>query len=54
MLVACAPQDSEPFYKRSPCLIVEVLSPSTEAIYRREKLIAYRTLDEVYEDVKLA
>jgi Uma2 family endonuclease len=27
-----------------PCLIVEVLSPATEAIDRREKLIAYRTL----------
>ena len=44
VLVTCEPQDSEPFYKRMPCLIVEVLSPSTEAIDRREKLIAYRTL----------
>jgi Uma2 family endonuclease len=32
-------------YKVAPCLIAEVLSPSTEVIDRREKLIAYRTLE---------
>jgi len=34
-----------------PVLIVEVLSPSTEAIDRREKLIAYRTLPSLVEYV---
>ncbi len=44
VMATCDPADSESLYKRSPCLIVEVLSPSTEAIDRREKLIAYRSL----------
>ncbi|MHB9102072.1 MAG: Uma2 family endonuclease [Sulfuricella sp.] len=44
VMVACDPQDTESLYKRSPCLIVEVLSPATEAIDRREKFFAYRSL----------
>ena len=44
VMVTCEPADNESLYKHSPCLIVEVLSPSTEAIDRREKLIAYRSL----------
>lgn len=44
VMVTCDPNDSESLYKRSPCLVVEVLSPSTEAIDRREKLMAYRGL----------
>ena len=45
VLLTCDPQDRESLYKVAPCLIAEVLSPSTEVIDRREKLIAYRTLD---------
>ena len=48
VLVTCDPQDTEPFYKQFPCLIVEVLSPSTEAIDRREKLAAYRALPSMH------
>jgi Uma2 family endonuclease len=44
VMVTCDPEDSELLHKRLPCLIVEVLSPATEAIDRREKLIAYRSL----------
>jgi len=44
VLLICDPGDDEPFFKSRPCLIVEVLSPSTEVIDRREKLIAYRAL----------
>ncbi len=44
VMVTCDPQDTESLHKRLPCLIVEVLSPATEAIDRREKFIAYRTL----------
>ena len=44
VMVTCDPADHESLYKHSPCLIVEVLSPTTEAIDRREKLIAYRFL----------
>lgn len=44
VILGCADDDSEPFYKSAPCLIAEVLSASTELTDRREKLIAYRTL----------
>ncbi|HYN79752.1 MAG TPA: Uma2 family endonuclease, partial [Lamprocystis sp. (in: g-proteobacteria)] len=45
VLLTCDPRDRESLYKEAPCLIAEVLSPSTEVIDRREKLIAYRTLE---------
>lgn len=47
VLLTCDPEDREPLYKTAPCLIAEVLSPSTEVIDRREKLIAYRALDSL-------
>ena len=37
-----------------PTLIIEVLSPSTEAIDRREKLAAYRRIPSVQEYVLVA
>jgi Uma2 family endonuclease len=45
--VVCDPADTEEQYKSRPCLVVEVLSPSTESIDRREKLMAYRRLDSL-------
>lgn len=42
--VVCDPADDDAYVKRSPCILVEVLSKSTEAIDRREKLAAYRSL----------
>lgn len=47
VLLSCNPADRESLFKVSPCLIAEVLSPSTEVIDRREKLVAYRTLDSL-------
>ena len=44
VLVTCEPTDTHSLYKKLPCLLVEVLSPSTETIDRREKLLAYRKL----------
>ena len=41
LLLACDPQDREPYYRRRPCLIVEVLSPSTEKHDRGVKLEDY-------------
>ena len=45
VVLTCDPSDDAPLYKASPCLIAEVLSPATEVVDRREKLIAYRTLE---------
>ena len=46
VMVVCDPDEAgeEALYQDSPCLLVEVTSPSTEAIDRREKLLAYRKL----------
>ena len=49
LMLACAPDDRETYYRRSPCLLVEVLSPSTERIDRREKLFAYQTIPSLRE-----
>ncbi len=47
VVLTCDRQDTASLYKEAPCLIAEVLSPSTEVIDRREKLIAYRTLESL-------
>lgn len=49
LLLSCDADDREPYYRRRPCLIVEVLSPSTERIDRREKLFAYQTIPSLRE-----
>jgi len=51
VFVTCDATDVEPYYKTRPCLVVEVLSPATEAIDRREKLLAYRKADSLREYV---
>jgi Uma2 family endonuclease len=42
--VVCDPSDTEQMYTSSPCVVVEVLSPSTKSIDLREKLMAYRRI----------
>lgn len=41
VMLVCNPDDNGEYYKQQPCFIAEVLSPSTENIDRREKLLAY-------------
>lgn len=56
LMVVCDESDDEPYIRERPCLIVEILSPSTEGIDRREKLLAYRRIESlqgylmVYQD----
>ena len=42
--VACDPEDNHSYYRSRPSLLVEVLSPSTALVDRREKLIAYQSI----------
>ncbi len=52
LLLSCDPDDRESaYYRRRPCLIVEIASPSTFRIDRREKLFAYRALPSLREYV---
>jgi Uma2 family endonuclease len=44
IMVTCEPFESKSLFKHHPVLIVEVLSPSTKHVDRREKLIAYRQI----------
>lgn len=48
VMVACeAPETENPIWRTNPCLVVEVLSPSSEATDRREKLLAYQSVSTV-------
>ncbi len=44
VMVACGPEPDDPYYEADPCLVVEVVSPSTETTDRREKLAAYKRI----------
>ncbi len=44
LMAVCDALDNDPNFCRAPCRIVEVLSPSTARIDRREKLLAYQGL----------
>ena len=49
LVLSCDPADRDPLFVRTPCLLVEVLSPSTERIDTRDKLLAYRLLPSLRE-----
>ena len=51
ILIACHPEDKDPYFRTTPKLIVEVLSDTTERIDRREKLLSYIRLDSLVEYV---
>jgi Uma2 family endonuclease len=47
VMVVCDSGDREALYKTRPCLVVEVLSPGTDVIDRREKLFHYKQLSSL-------
>lgn len=47
VMVSCEPSFPDTAVKERPCLIAEVLSPSTAAIDTREKLHAYRGIESL-------
>ncbi len=54
LVVTCDPRDRRPeanYAKRYPALIIEILSPSTEAYDRGRKFAAYRQLESLQEYV---
>jgi Uma2 family endonuclease len=54
VFVACRPDDRDPYYRRYPNTVIEVLSETTERIDRREKFLAYRTIESLQEYVLVA
>jgi Uma2 family endonuclease len=51
VFVACDSSDAEPYFKRRPLLIVEVLSPETAERDTQDKLVAYQAIDSLREYV---
>ncbi len=47
VMVTCSDGDTNELYKVVPCLLVEVTSPSTKGVDRREKLLAYQSVPEL-------
>ncbi|MFN7660002.1 MAG: Uma2 family endonuclease [Dolichospermum sp.] len=54
VIVSCDTEDQDRYFLNYPCLIIEVLSPSTETIDRREKLLNYRSLASLKEYVLIS
>lgn len=51
VVVTCDPLDNAPYMRSRPCLLIEVVSPSTARIDRHEKLTAYCRMPSVQEYV---
>lgn len=49
VMVACEQPINDSYFRTQPVLIVEVLSPSTERVDRKEKLAAYRGIPTLRE-----
>jgi Uma2 family endonuclease len=43
-MLTCTATDRDPIHKTAPCVLAEVLSPSTATTDRREKVLAYRQI----------
>jgi Uma2 family endonuclease len=55
LLISCDPQDKSALkFVQFPCLIAEVLSPSTESYDRGEKFAQYRRLESLQEYVLIS
>ena len=54
VMLVCDPEDTEAYFKTSPCMVAEVLSRSTELTDRREKWAAYQKLASLREYLLLA
>lgn len=52
LMVSCAANDREPYFRERPILLGEVLSDSTERIDRTQKFGAYRQIPELEEYVR--
>jgi Uma2 family endonuclease len=49
VMVSCDPRDTDPYFKRFPQVLIEVLSPQTEQTDRREKFLSYIQIETLQE-----
>jgi Uma2 family endonuclease len=52
--VTCDPRDTERYFKTFPKVLIEVLSPDTERIDRREKFSSYTQIESLEEYILVA
>jgi Uma2 family endonuclease len=49
LMLGCSRDEADAYFLTQPCLVIEVLSPSTARTDRREKLIAYQSIASLRE-----
>lgn len=54
LMVSCSPTDRERLFRKKPVLLIEVLSPSTEAVDRGTKYNSYIQIPSLQEYVLIA
>jgi Uma2 family endonuclease len=54
LIVTCDPRDTERYFKTSPKVLIEVLSPETERTDRREKFSSYTQIVSLEEYILVA
>ncbi len=54
VMVTCDPEDRDDYFKTQPSLIIEVSSPSTVIIDRREKMLAYQKIASLREYILIS
>jgi Uma2 family endonuclease len=54
LIVTCDPRDTERYFKKFPKVLIEVLSPDTERIDRREKFSSYTQIESLAEYILVA
>ncbi|MGB1110653.1 MAG: Uma2 family endonuclease, partial [Gammaproteobacteria bacterium] len=54
IIMSCVRDEADPYFLEHPCMIVEVLSPSTERTDRSDKFFAYRRIPSLMEYVLVA
>jgi Uma2 family endonuclease len=54
VMVACDSRDTDPYSKRFPRVLIEVLSPDTEQTDRREKFLSYIQIETLEEYILVA
>jgi len=54
LIVTCDPRDTERYFKSFPSVLIEVLSPDTQRIDRREKFLSYTRIESLEEYILVA
>jgi Uma2 family endonuclease len=54
LIVTCDPRDTERYFKSFPSVLIEVLSPDTQRIDRREKFFSYTQIESLEEYILVA